>query len=126
MSSDNAEFVEQPDGARLWTPCSETRNGGAVRVRCRAQISDATPALVSEKRFKKGRVALAPYVLDKKWKVVWRFNTSNTTQLDSEYRNYYQYYWMEKSSMKMLLWHILVFHVLQSTIMLVVWAGILF
>jgi hypothetical protein len=45
-----------------------------------------------------------------------RFDTSNTAQLDPEYRKYHQYHhardWMETSSMKMLLWHILVFHIL--------------
>jgi hypothetical protein len=91
MSSDDAEFVEHPDGALLRTPCSVTRNGGAVRVRSHAQISDIAPALVSEKKFKKGRVAPAPYVPDKKWKVIRHFDTSNTAQLDPEYRKYYQY-----------------------------------
>ena len=91
MSRDDAEFVEQPDGALLRTPRRVTSNGGAVRVRSHAQISDIAPALVSEKKFKKGQVAPAPYVLDKKWKVIWHFNTSNTAQLDPEYRKHYQY-----------------------------------
>ncbi len=91
MSCDNAEFVEQPDGALLWTPCSITRNGGAVRVCSHEQILDIAPALVSEKKFKKGRVAPALYVPDKKWKVILHFDTSNTQQLDPEYRKYYQY-----------------------------------
>ncbi len=94
MSSHNVDFVEQSGGARLRTPHSVTRNGGAVRVRPHAQISDIAPALVSEKKFKKSRVAPAPYVPDKKWKVILRFDTSissNTVQLDPEYRKYYQY-----------------------------------
>jgi hypothetical protein len=49
------------------------------------------PALVSEKKIKKGRVAPALYVHNKKWKVILRFDTSNTAQLDPEYRKYYQY-----------------------------------
>ncbi len=61
MSSDDAEFVEQPDEARLRTPRRVTRNCGAVRVHSHAQISDTTPALVSEKKIKKGQVAHAPY-----------------------------------------------------------------
>jgi hypothetical protein len=62
MSSDNAEFVEQPDGALLWTPCRVTRNCRAVRVCPSAQISDTAPAFkfVSEGKSKKGRVAPAP------------------------------------------------------------------
>ncbi len=90
MSSDDAEFVEQPDRALLRTPRSVTRNGGAVWVSSHAQFSDITPALVSEKK-KKGRVAPDPYVPDKKWKVILHFDTSNTVQLDPEYRKYYQY-----------------------------------
>ncbi len=70
-------------------------------------------------------MAPALYVPDKKWKVILRFKTSNTMQLDPEDRKYDQNQhardWMEKSCMKMLLWHILVFYVL---IMLVGWAGI--
>jgi hypothetical protein len=65
MSSDDAEFVEHPDGALLRTPRRVTRNGGAVRVRSHAQNSDIAPALVSEKKIKKGRVAPAPYVLER-------------------------------------------------------------
>ena len=91
MSSHNAEFVEQPDGARLQTPRRVTRNGGAVRVRPHAQILDTASALVSEIKFMKGRVAPAPYVPDKKGKVIRRFDTSNTAQLDPEHRMYYQY-----------------------------------
>jgi hypothetical protein len=116
MSSDDAEFVEQPDGARLRTPRRVTHNGGALRVRSHVQISDTASALVSEKKIIKGQVAPAPYVPDKKWKVIRRFDTSNTAQLDPEYRKFNQYhharYWMEKRGMKMLQWHILVFHVL--------------
>jgi hypothetical protein len=71
---------------------------------------DTTSALVSEKKIKKGRVAPASYVPDKKWKVILRFDTSNTVQLDPEYRKYYQYKHacdsMEKSCMKMLQWYI--------------------
>ncbi len=83
MSSYYAEFVEQPDGALLRTPRRVIRNGGAVRVRSHAQISDIPPALVSEKKIKKGRVAPDPNEPDKKWKVILHFETSNTTQLDS-------------------------------------------
>jgi hypothetical protein len=75
-----------------------------------------------------GQVAPAPYVPDKKLKVILRSNTSNTAQLDPEDKKYDKFRhargWMEKSCMKTLQWHILVFHVLLSTIMLVVWAGI--
>ncbi len=55
--------------------------------------SDTAPALVSEKKSKKGRVAPAPYVPNKKWiqKVILHFDTSNTVQLDPEYRKYYQF-----------------------------------
>ncbi len=104
--------------SRLRTPRRVTRNGGAVQVRSHAQISNTSSALVSEKKFKKDQVAPAPYAPDKKWKVIRRFDTSNTAQPDPEYRKYYQYHhardWMEKSGMKMsrLPWHILVFHVL--------------
>jgi hypothetical protein len=84
MSSHYVDFVEQSGGARLRTPRRVTCNSGAVRVRPHAQVSDTTPALVSEKKFKKGRVAPAPYVPDKKWKVILRFDTSNTVQLDPE------------------------------------------
>ena len=91
MSSHDVDFVEQSGGARLRTPRRVTRNGGAVRVRPHEQILDIASALVSAKKFKKGRVAPAPYVPDKKWKVILRFNTSNTVQLDPEYRKYYQY-----------------------------------
>ncbi len=48
---------------------SFTRNGGAVPVRPHAQSLDTAPALVSEENVKKGRVASAPYVPNKKWKV---------------------------------------------------------
>ena len=121
MSRHDAEFVEQPDGARFGTPRSVTRNGGAVRVRPHAQILDTASALVSEIKSKKGRVAPDP---DKKWKVIRRYDTSYTARLDPEDRKYDQYQhardWMEKSGMKTLPWHILVFHVLLSNIMLVV------
>ena len=91
MSRHDAEFVEKPDGVWFRTPHSVTRNGGAVRVRPHAQILDTASALVSEIKFKKGRVAPAPYVPDKKGKVIRRFDTSNTAQLDPEHRKYYQY-----------------------------------
>ena len=107
MSSHNAQIVEQPDGARLQTPRRVTRNGGAVRVRPHALISDTASALVSEIKSKKGRVAPDP---DKKWKVIRRYDTSNTARLDPEDRKYDQYQhardWMEKSGMKMLPEHI--------------------
>ncbi len=49
-------------------------------------------------------MAPAPYVPDKKWKVVWSYNTSITAQLDPEDRKYYQYQhvldWMEKRALK--------------------------
>ena len=111
MSSNNALIVEQPDGARLQTPRRVTRNGGAVRVRPHALISDTASALVSEIKSKKGRVAPEP---DKKWKVIRRYDTSNTARLDPDDRKYDQYQhardWMGKSGMKMLPWRIL--HVL--------------
>jgi hypothetical protein len=91
MSSYDVDFVEQSGGARFRTPCRVNRNGGAVLVCPHEQILDAQSALVSEKKFKKGRVAPAPYVQDKKWKVILCFNTSNTVQLDPEYKKYYQY-----------------------------------
>jgi hypothetical protein len=103
MSSDDAEFVEQPDRARLRTPRRVTRKGGAVRVRSHAQISDTASALVSEGKSKRGRVAPDP---EKKWKVILLYDTSNTVQLDPEDRKYDQYQhardWMEKRGMKML------------------------
>ncbi len=67
MSSHDVDFVEQSGGARLQTPSSVTSNGGAVRVRPHAQISDIAPALVSEGKSKKGTVAPDP---EKKWKVM--------------------------------------------------------
>jgi hypothetical protein len=91
MSSHDVDFVEQSGGARLRTPRRNTRNGGAVRVCPHAQILDTASALVSENKIKKGRVAPASYVPDKEWKVILRFKTSNTMQLDPEYRKYYQY-----------------------------------
>ena len=74
MSRHDAEFVEQPDEARFGTPhsLSVTRNGGAVRVRPHAQILDTASALVSEIKFKKGRVAPALYVPAKKEKATRR------------------------------------------------------
>jgi hypothetical protein len=92
MSSDDAEFVKQPDGAWLRTPRRVTRNGGAVRICSHAQILDTASALVSEKKIMKGQVAPAVYVPDKKGKVIRRFNTSNTARLDPEYREYHQYH----------------------------------
>ncbi len=72
-SSDYGEFVEQPDGTRLRPPRRVTSNGGAVWVRSHEQISVTSPALVSGKKIKKGQEAPAPYVPDKKWKVIRRF-----------------------------------------------------
>ncbi len=92
MSSDYAEFVEHPDGALLRKPHRVTRNGWAVWVRSHEQISDTETALVSEEKINKGQVAPAPYVPNKKWKLIRRFNTSNTAQLDPEYREYIQYH----------------------------------
>ena len=103
MSSHDVEFVEQSGRASLWTPRRVTRNGGAVRVRPHEQISDITPALVSEGKSKKGRVAPDP---EKKWKLIRWYDTSNTARLDPEDRKYDQYQhardWMEKRVMKML------------------------
>ncbi len=62
MSSADAEFVEQPDGALLRKPHRVTRNGRAVRVRPHVHISDTEPAPVSEGKSKEGRVASALYV----------------------------------------------------------------
>ena len=72
MSSDDAEFVEHPDGALLRTPRRVTRNGRAVRVRPHEQVLDTAPALVSEGKSKKGRVALD---LEKKWKIIRWYDT---------------------------------------------------
>ncbi len=88
MSSDDAEFVKQSEGARLLTPRRVTRNGVAVRDSPHAQIPDIPPALVSEGNSKMGQVAPAPYVPDKKLKVILRSNTSNTAQLDPEDKKY--------------------------------------
>ncbi len=91
-SSHDVEFVEQSGGALLRTHLAAiSHNGGAVWVRPHAQISNTTSALVSEEKSKKSRVAPAPHVPNKKWKVTLRFNTSNTVQLDPEYKKYYQY-----------------------------------
>ncbi len=60
MSSNDAEFVEQPDGALSQTPGRVACNGGAVRVDLiYVQISDTSSALVSEGKSKKDRVAPA-------------------------------------------------------------------
>ena len=53
--------------------------GGAVRVRPHEQILGTASALVSEIKSKKSRVAPDP---DKKWKVIRRYDTSNTARLD--------------------------------------------
>jgi hypothetical protein len=67
------------------------------------QILDTSPALVSEGKSKKGRVAPDP---EKKWKLIRWYDTSNTAMLDPNDRKYDQYQhareWMEKSGMKML------------------------
>ncbi len=52
-----------------------------------AQISDIAPALVSERKSKKGRVAPDP---EKEWKIIRWYDTSNTAQLDPEDRKYDQ------------------------------------
>ncbi len=110
MSSDDADFVEQPDCSLLWTPRCVTGNGCAIPVCPHAQISDTASALVEEAKSKRGQLAPAPYMPDKKWKIILCFDTSNTAQLDPEYGRYYQYQrardWMEKSCMKMLTWQI--------------------
>ncbi len=98
ISSHDVEFVEQSGGARLRTPRSATRNGGAVRVRPHEQISDIASALVSEVKSKKDRVAPDP---EKKWRFIRWYDTSNSARLDPEDRKYDQHR-MEKSSMKML------------------------
>ncbi len=98
-------------------PAGAMASGGAIRVRSHEQILDTASALVSEGKSKKGQVAPAPYVPEKKLKFILLvgFDTSNTTRLDPEDRMYDQYQhvrdWREKSSMKMLQRHILVFHV---------------
>jgi hypothetical protein len=103
MSSHDVEFVEQSGGAWLRTPRRVTRNGGAVLVRPHAQISDIAPALMSEGKSKKCRVAPDP---EKKWKLIRWYDTSNTERLDPEDRKYDQYQhaheWIEKIGMKML------------------------
>jgi hypothetical protein len=77
--------------------------GLSVQVRPHEQISDVAPALVSEGKSNKGRVAPDP---EKTWKVIQWYDTSNTARLDSKDRNYNQYQherdWMEKGCMKML------------------------
>ena len=88
---EDVDCIEALVPTNAWTPRPAARNGVAVRVRSHAQNSDIAPALVSEKKIKKGRVAPAPYVPKKKWKVILHFDTSNTVQLDTEYRKYYQY-----------------------------------
>jgi hypothetical protein len=77
MSSYDADFVKPPDGSLLQTPRSVTRNKleGAVPVCPHAQTSDTATALVSEEKSKKGRMAPAPYVPNKKCKVILCFNT---------------------------------------------------
>ncbi len=80
MSRHNVEFVEQSGRARF-------RTGVAVRVSPHAQISDIAPALVSEGKSKKGRVAPDP---EKKWKLIRWYDTSNTALLDPEDRKYDQ------------------------------------
>ena len=47
--------------------------------------------LLFQRKNQERRVAPAPYVPDKIWKVILRFNTSNTVQLDPEYKKYYQH-----------------------------------
>jgi hypothetical protein len=90
ISSNDAEFVKQSDGALFMTPCSVTSNGGAVRVCPHVQISDTAPALVSEEKSKKSRVAPALYVPVKKGKVILSYDTLNTVQLDPGDRKYDQ------------------------------------
>ncbi len=65
------------------TPRSVTSNGSAVLDRHHEQISDAEPALISEVKTKKGRVAPDP---EKKWKIILWYDTSNTAWLDPEDR----------------------------------------
>jgi hypothetical protein len=82
MSRYHAEFVEQPDGALLRMLGRVAGNGGAVRVCSHEQIWDTASGLISEGKSKKGRMAPDPYVPEKKWKVILRFDTSNTAHLD--------------------------------------------
>ncbi len=82
MSSDDADYIKPPGCSMLLTPGRVTRNGGAVPVCPHEQILDTAPAHVSEEKIKKGQVAPAPYVPNKKWKIILCFDTSNTAQLD--------------------------------------------
>ncbi len=91
MSSHYVDFVEQSGGARLRTPHRVTFNGRAVRVRPHAKKFWHHTCFVSEEKSKKGPVASAPYVPNNKCKVILRFDTSNTVQLNPEYRKYYQF-----------------------------------
>ena len=68
MSSDDVEYIEQADGALLATPRRVNHNGGAVRVRSNAQISESASAPVPEVKSKKQRVASGEYVRQDKSK----------------------------------------------------------
>jgi hypothetical protein len=65
-------------------------NGGAVRVRPHLQISDTAPARVAEGKDPR-RVEWLLYVPGKKWKVIRRYNTSTTAQLNPKDRKHDQY-----------------------------------
>ena len=83
MSSNEVEYI---DGAQLATLRRVFRNGGAVRVRCNAQISEAAFAPVPEVKSKKQRVASGEYVCQKKWNVIRRYDTGDNARLDAEER----------------------------------------
>ena len=57
MSRDDVEYIKQADGALLATPRRVSRDGGAVRVRPNAQISESASAPIPEGKSKKQRVA---------------------------------------------------------------------
>jgi hypothetical protein len=99
-------------------PAGAMARGGAIRVRSHEQILDTASALVSEGKSKKGQVAIRARKEIEVYPASGfqlKSDTSNTTRLDPEDRMYDQYQhvrdWREKSSMKMLQQHILVFHV---------------
>ncbi len=84
MSSEYAEFIEQselPDGVlygRLIALLAMAGPSESIPMR-----KFRTPHLLLFQRKNPTRVvAPAPHVPDKKWKVIRRFNTSNTEQLD--------------------------------------------
>ncbi len=62
MSSSNLVLIEEPDCALLETPIRVSRNGKAVQVRSKAQISESASAPVPGGESKKQLVASSKYV----------------------------------------------------------------